>query len=90
MTQQALTMRQDQTLTTTKLTARDVFSIWLADQGELTQTAKRRDRVSGMGGKPTQNAHTEISRVGVSAFQSLSRDSWWSHFGSSSHCFLYW
>jgi hypothetical protein len=34
----ALTIRQDQTPPTTGLTARDVFSIWLADQGELTRT----------------------------------------------------
>jgi hypothetical protein len=37
MTQQALTIRQDQTPTTTKLTTRDVFSIWLADQRQLTR-----------------------------------------------------
>jgi len=61
MTQQALTIRQDQTLTTTKLTARDVFSIWLADQGELIQMAKRRDRVSGMGGETnTKRTHRDF------------------------------
>jgi len=31
MTQQALTIRQDHTPTTTKLTAKDIFNIWLAD-----------------------------------------------------------
>jgi hypothetical protein len=36
MTQQALTIRQDQTPTTTKLTTRDIFNIWLPDQSELT------------------------------------------------------
>jgi len=38
MTQQALTIRQDQTPTTTKLTTKDIFNIWLPDQSELTQT----------------------------------------------------
>jgi hypothetical protein len=37
MKQQTLSIRQDQTPTTTKLTSREVFSIWLADQDELTQ-----------------------------------------------------
>jgi hypothetical protein len=37
MTQQTLTIRQDQTPTTTGLTTRDVFGIWLADQDELTR-----------------------------------------------------
>jgi len=37
MTQQALTIRPDQTPTTTHLTAKDIFNIWLADQSELTQ-----------------------------------------------------
>ena len=37
MTQQTLTIRRDQIATAAKLTTRDVFSIWLADQDELTQ-----------------------------------------------------
>ena len=36
-----LAIRTDQTLTTTELTARDVFNIWLADQSELTRTVYR-------------------------------------------------
>lgn len=36
----SLTIHQDQTPTQTKLTARGVFNIWLADQSELTQIKK--------------------------------------------------
>ena len=38
MTTTALTATTDRTPTTTKLTAKDIFNIWLADQSELTQT----------------------------------------------------
>ena len=52
MTQQALTIKQDQTPIVTELTARDVFNIWLPDQSELTRTVKgRSDRFPGMGRK---------------------------------------
>jgi hypothetical protein len=38
MTQQALTIREDQTPTITELATKDIFNIWLPDQSELTQT----------------------------------------------------
>lgn len=41
MTTTALTTTTSRTLTTTELTARDVFNIWLADQSELTQMVYR-------------------------------------------------
>jgi len=41
MTQQALAIRSDSALTTTELTARDVFNIWLADQSGLTRTVHK-------------------------------------------------
>lgn len=59
MTQQILTIRQDQTLSTTELTARDVFNIWLADQSELTQTVYRAEVTAFLewAGKPVPDVH---------------------------------
>jgi hypothetical protein len=48
MTQQTLIIRQDQTPTTAKLTTRDVFSIWLADQDELTQEVYKVQQVQAL------------------------------------------
>ena len=50
-------IRTDQTPTTTELTARDVFNIWLADQSELTRTVYRAEVTAFLewAGKPAQD-----------------------------------
>jgi site-specific recombinase XerD len=55
----ALTIRTDQTLSTTELTARDVFNIWLADQSELTRTVYKAEVTAFLewAGKPAQDMH---------------------------------
>jgi len=55
----ALTIRTDAALSTTKLTARDIFNIWLADQSELTQTVYKAEVTAFLewAGKPAQAAH---------------------------------
>jgi site-specific recombinase XerD len=59
MTTTALTIRQDHTPTTTELTARDVFNIWLADQSELTRTVCKAEVTAFLewAGKQAQDVH---------------------------------
>ena len=54
-----LTIRTDQTLSTTELTTRDVFNIWLADQSELTRTVSKAEVTAFLewAGKPAQDVH---------------------------------
>ena len=55
-----LAIRTDQTPTTTELTARDVFNIWLNDQSELTQTVCRAEVTAFLewAGKPAPDIHS--------------------------------
>jgi integrase/recombinase XerD len=59
MKQRALTTQQDQTPTTRNLTARDVFNIWLADQGELTREVYRAEVTAFLewAGRPAPDVH---------------------------------
>jgi site-specific recombinase XerD len=61
MTATALTTIRTQAgdLTTTELTARDVFNIWLADQSELTQAVYKAEVTAFLdwAGKPAQGVH---------------------------------
>jgi hypothetical protein len=59
MTTTALTTTTNRTPTTTELTARDIFNIWLADQSELTWTVYEAEVTAFLewAGKPAQDAH---------------------------------